>query len=133
MVLVDLIDETFVVCDAEVLAARLHDEELWNTWWPELQLTIFMDRGAAGVRWSISGELFGSSEIWLEPFSDGVIVHYYLRADVPASDEMSGGKRIGERIRGQRAQRWKIHINALKDEIEGGRAPGCPRLVATLD
>ncbi len=66
---------------------------MWHPWWPELQLSIFMDRGDKGVRWSISGALVGSSEIWLEPFADGVIVHYYLRADLPTS---SSARAIGD-------------------------------------
>ena len=132
MPLVDLIDETFVVCDTGVLAARLHDEGLWHAWWPNVQLSVFMDRGEQGIRWSMTGALVGSSEVWLEPFSDGVIVRYYLRADVPTPHPTRARQRWGERLRQQHAQHWKRHVNALKDELEGGRAPGCSRLAAAI-
>ena len=124
MALVDLIDETFVVCEPVVLAARIHDPHMWRTWWPELELTVFMDRGDRGLRWAVAGALVGSCEIWLEPCADGAIVHYYLRADPPMSEQMRDRRRLGERMRRQHARRWKCHVSALKDELEAGRAPG---------
>ena len=92
-----------------------------------------MDRGAAGIRWSVTGALHGSTELWLEPVGDGVVVHYYLRADDGAADPV--GARAGRR-RDARAARpaagparvaWKRCANALKDELEGGRAARQPR------
>jgi hypothetical protein len=124
MPLLDLIDETFVVADPDVVAAAFADERRWREWWPGLQLTVFMDRGREGVRWSVAGELVGSSEVWLEPHSDGVIVHYYVRCD-PAAGRRT--PRAGARLRRRHAVRWKRHVNALKDELEAGRAPGEPR------
>src|SRR3982750_2370520 len=76
-------DETFVVVDPATLAARLRDPALVRRAWPGLDLVVFMDRGDQGIRWSITGDLVGSCEIWLEPYGDGVIVHYFLRADPP--------------------------------------------------
>ena len=132
MPLIDLIDETFIVCDPAALAGRFHDEDRWRLWWPDLELSVFMDRGDKGIRWSVRGALVGSCEVWLEPFADGVIVRYYLRADLPRQEHVPRQHRLAESLRRQRAQRWKSHVNALKDELEGGRAPGRSRLVAAL-
>ena len=69
---VNLVDETYVVVERTRIAAVVADPGRWRQWWPSLELTVFMDRGLDGVRWSITGELVGSAEIWLEPQGDGV-------------------------------------------------------------
>lgn len=135
MPLVDVVDETFVVAAPGVLARRLADPVLWRHWWPRLTLTVFMDRGLEGLRWSVTGELVGSAEVWLEPHADGVIVHFYLRADptVPGS-EVEPPTTVTPRRR-RRAARLaesyrlevKQRVNALKDELEAGRPPGTGR------
>ena len=134
MPLVDLMDETFVVADASVLAARLREPGLVRRAWPGLDLVVFMDRGDAGIRWSITGDLVGSCEIWLEPYGDGVIVHYFLRADPtrrgsrtePRAGAPRKLQREAVRIGREHATRWKAVLHALKDELEAGRAPGEP-------
>ena len=118
----DLVDETYVVADRPLLAKVVADRARWNEWWPELTMAVFMDRGVDGIRWSISGALVGSSEIWLEPVGDGVLLHYYLRAE-PA---LRGRRKI-EKLRKRHAMAWKRSVWALKDELEGDRRPGDPR------
>ena len=81
---VDLVDETFVVADRTLLARQISDPALWLEWWPDLRLSVVTDRGVDGIRWSVSGALSGTAEIWLEPWQDGVIVHWFLRAGVAA-------------------------------------------------
>jgi hypothetical protein len=122
MTSLDLVDETYLVTGRPLLAAVVSDKDRWNQWWPELTLSVFMDRGVDGIRWSISGALIGSSEIWLEPVGDGVLLHYYLRAD-PA---LPGGRKI-DILRSRHARAWKRSVWALKDELEGDRRPGDPR------
>ncbi|CAB4867665.1 MAG: polyketide cyclase / dehydrase and lipid transport [Actinobacteria bacterium] len=122
MTSLDLVDETYLVADRQLLATVVADRARWNEWWPDLTLTVFMDRGVDGIRWSISGTLVGSSEIWLEPVGDGVLLHYYLRAE-PA---LRGLRKI-EKLRSRHAMAWKRSVWALKDELEGDRRPGDPR------
>ena len=132
---VDLVDETFVVVNRERIAAIVADPKRWQMWWPSLSLTVFMDRGIDGVRWSVTGSLVGSSEIWLEPMSDGVLVHYYLRADPtrPGSDiearvlpDSGRGRREIDRLRRRHATSWKAAVWSLKDELEDQRTVGTP-------
>ena len=118
---IDVVDEAFVVADPADLAARLARPELWRDWWPSLELTVFMDRGIKGTRWSISGELHGSMELWLEPWHDGVIVHWYLRAD-PVREGVDP-----KRLRRHYVLAHKRQVNALKNHLESGRLPGEPR------
>lgn len=134
MASVDLVDETFIAAPPEQLAPIVADPARWREWWPDLQLTVFMDRGVAGQRWSVTGALVGSCEIWLEPVLDGTLVHHYLRATPsgnnpheaePLPDTPAGWRRAA-RLREERAKSWKRHIWALKDELEPERAAGMP-------
>jgi hypothetical protein len=121
----DLIDETFVVAAPAEVARAVHDQAQWRRWWPDLDLTVFQDRGEHGVRWNVRGALAGSMEVWLEPHGDGVIVHYYLRCDPPPGRVLRPAAARREVRR--RALRAKRVFWALKDELEAGRAPGEPR------
>ena len=135
MPLVDLIDETFVVSAAATLAARLRDPSVVRRAWPGLDLVVFMDRGDNGIRWTVTGDLVGSCEIWLEPCGDGVIVHYFLRADPtrrgsstePVSGPSGRLQRLAVRVAREHATRWKAVLDGIKDELESGRRVGEPR------
>ncbi len=117
-------DETFIVADPAALAARLRDPAVVRRAWPGLDLVVFMDRGDQGIRWSVTGDLVGSCEIWLEPFGDGVIVHYFLRADPGRSGRPRRLHRRAIRIGRDHATRWKAVLHAVKDELEQGRPAG---------
>ncbi len=135
MTAVDLVDETYVVADRPTVAALVADPARWRAWWPDLALTVFMDRGLDGIRWSVTGRWVGSLEIWLEEVGDGVLVHHYARLDPadPASGDAgplpadAAGRRRAARARAARARAWKRTVWALKDELERGRAAGLPR------
>jgi hypothetical protein len=118
---IDIADETFIVAAPAVIAARVSDPALWRAWWPELTLTVEQDRGVQGLRWSLSGKLSGTAEIWLEPWRDGVIVHWFVRA----TDAHSG--QDGSSVRESMIRAHKRRIHALKDEIERTRPAGMPR------
>ena len=136
---VDLVDETFVVADRTLLARQISDPALWLEWWPDLRLSVVTDRGVAGIRWSVSGALSGTAEIWLEPWQDGVIVHWFLRAGLPPRGSRDTGlpprgsvgsgsltERECARLRQRYATAFKRRIHALKDDLERRRPPGCP-------
>ena len=125
---IDLVDETFVAADPARVVAVVADPTSWLRWWPDLELTVFMDRGSQGLRWNVRGALHGSSEIWVEPVGDGAVLHYYLRAE-PAAGPLPDtvpGRRAADRARRSRAVRWKRHTWELKDLLEGARRPGTP-------
>ncbi len=130
---IDLVDETFIAADPARVAAVVADQRRWREWFPGLKLTVFMDRGIQGIRWSVTGSFVGSTEIWLEEFSDGVILHYYLRVEptrsgtdstpVPYPDTPAGF-RAAAKERVKAAHRGKQVFWALKDELEGSREVG---------
>ena len=135
---VDLVDETLVVADRAALASVVADPDRWRGWWPDLEVTVFMDRGIDGMRWSARGSWVGSVEIWLEPHGDGVLLHHYQRLDpvdprtgAPRAEPVDlVGWRRAARERDRRARAWKRQVWALKDELEAGRAAGEPRVSA---
>jgi hypothetical protein len=133
--MVDLIDETFVVAEPARVAAALHDPALWRRLWPRLDLVVFQDRGDQGLRFTVTGDLVGTNEFWVEPYADGAVIHYYCRCDVTrrgsATEPVTGSPRrlLRTALRAMRehATTTKAGLNTLKDELEGGRRPGTPR------
>lgn len=130
---IDLHDETFVVASPADVARRLADPRLWARWWPALELTVSEDRGVEGLRWTVAGELTGSAEIWLDPWRDGVIVHWFLRADPVTRTRVRSvrARQLPSRTlqcrRRAFADAYKRHIHAFKDQVESGRPAGVPR------
>jgi hypothetical protein len=134
--LVDLIDESYIVADPATVAAAVRDPRRLAAWWPDLELAVFQDRGAAGLRWTVTGALVGTAEVWLEPWKDGVVVHVYLRVDPTARGSATarwlprspaGAQRRAVRESQGRAKAIKAGVWALKDELEGERPAGCAR------
>ncbi|NDH19244.1 MAG: hypothetical protein EBY51_07750 [Actinobacteria bacterium] len=95
--------------------------------WPSLTLEVYMDRGWDGMRWTVTGDVVGSAEIWLEEHTPGVLLHHYLRADPTRPGSAYEPRAVGS---GRRAQRqiarlrrryvhaWKKIAWSLKDELE---------------
>ncbi|SDU65781.1 hypothetical protein [Jiangella alkaliphila] len=119
---IDLMDDTFVVAERAELAAYVRDPAVARAWWPRLTLAVHQDRGLEGVRWTVAGELTGSTELWLERWGDGVVVHWFLRAD-PASPRARP-----DRLARRYTVAFKARIHELKDRLEHGRPAGVPRL-----
>lgn len=128
---IDLIDETFVVAAPAAVAAAVHDAARTATWWPDLELTVFQDRGVDGVRWTATGAMVGTAEIWLQAFGDGTLLHVFLRCDVTRRGSATTPMPLTRRraLRAARDRAWQIKqwSWALKRELEGGRAAGEPR------
>jgi hypothetical protein len=125
---VDVVDETFLTVPPSRLAREFADPDGWRGLWPDLRLSVVTDRGDKGIRWTVSGAMVGSMEIWLEAVLDGTVLHYYLRAD-PADREgrpvaLPVRRASAEAARRQRAA--KAVALALKDRLEAGRPAGEP-------
>ncbi len=131
----DLAEDTFVVADPRRVASVVADPDQWARWWPELELTVFQDRGEKGIRWTATGALVGSCEIWVEPWGDGAIVHYYLRADPTCRGSATSVRSLSPRQRIVVTRRWvtrtRATMNGLKDALEDGRLAGHPRVLTT--
>jgi hypothetical protein len=119
---VDVVDETFLAVAPSVVAAAFADQRAWRGFWPDLILEVYADRGIEGLRWTVRGALTGSMEVWLEPMLDGTLLHYFLRAELPACTRPRDAQREIER----RQLAAKIIALDLKTVLEDGRRPGCP-------
>jgi hypothetical protein len=124
---VDLVDDTFVACAPATVAEAVADPARWSVWWPDLRVTTTRDRGDKGRQWAVQGALVGTAEVWLEPWWDGVVLHFYLRAHPESrlGPDASDPRRAA-RLRQSRAQLWKRQVHRLKDELEHGRRAGEP-------
>jgi len=120
----DLVDETFVVAAPAAVAAVVRDPDRWPVWWPDLRLSVFQDRGDAGVRWNVRGALTGSMEVWLEPCLDGVLLHHYMRCDRGDGRPVSrkDGHHLGEAV--SRGRGSEHHDRGADQTEEEGPGPG---------
>ena len=128
-VAIDIADDTYIVANISRVSAVFRDEARWRTWWPDRLLTVYNDRGEKGLRWTVTGEFIGSSEVWLEQAHAGVIVHYYLRVDPTVEGsttqrrEFTGSpraQRYVSKIRHRQVTSWKKIIWQIKDDLELG-------------
>jgi hypothetical protein len=81
---IQIADETFVAADGARVGAAVADRSSWRRWWPDLRLQVVEDRAEKGIRWTVTGALTGTMEVWLEPMMeglDGVVLHYFLHAE----------------------------------------------------
>ncbi len=78
---IQVADQTFLAADPAEVGRAVADPASWRRWWPDLQLNVVEDRGASGLRWTVTGALTGTMEVWLQPLLDGVLLNYFLHAE----------------------------------------------------
>jgi len=81
---IQVADETFIAADPTSVGDAVADPASWCRWWPDLRLTVVEDRGELGQRWTVTGALIGTMEVWLEKVRTGpggVVLHYFLHAE----------------------------------------------------
>lgn len=127
---VDLIEETFLAASPARVAATVRDPAFAPALWPDLRVAVLTDRGDAGIRWTATGALVGSCEVWLEPYADGVIAHTYVRADVTRTGSATEPAPLPWRRAAAEHRRRARHAKGVwwgvKDRLESGRRPGEP-------
>ncbi len=121
---IQVADQTFIAAPPERVAELLSSRAQWRRWWRDLQLEVREDRGPAGFRWGVSGNLVGTMEVWLEPVMDGAIVHYFLHAEpVGVSPSGLADLDLAAMNRARRVD-GKVMSFELKRELEAGRPAG---------
>jgi len=131
--MIDIADDTVIYASTTELISIIREQSTWVRWWPDLTLQVYGDRGEKGLRWTVTGALVGSSEIWLESIevaSAGevaTIVHYYLRANPTRSGSeihsrnmtnSARERREIHKLRDRHVIAWKRNVWALKDSLE---------------
>lgn len=115
---IQIADQTFVAAPGAAVAEILSGPNNWRRWWPDLTLDVREDRADKGIRWSVTGALTGTMEVWLEPSLDGVILHYFLHAEPKSPIRDLAAANRTRRVAG------KNMSFEIKTRLESGRAAG---------
>jgi hypothetical protein len=121
---IQVADETFVAMDGATVGAAVSQAARWRRWWPDLQLQVVEQRGEAGIRWTVTGALTGTMEIWLEPMLDGVILHYFLHAEPSGAAAWQLAKMNLVKVTHRRRVAGKRMAFEVKAELERSRPVG---------
>ena len=117
-------DQTFIAAPPASVAESIGVVSKWRRWWPDLQISVREDRGEKGIRWTVTGALTGTMEVWLEPELDGTIVHYFLHAEPTGAGPAELAELdLGALTRARRVA-GKVMAFGTKRELEAGRPAG---------
>lgn len=125
---IQIADETFVCADPVDVGAAVADPANWRKWWPDLRLTVVEDRGASGHRWTVTGAVTGTMEVWLEPTLDGVILHYFVHAEPSAVTARELSRMDLAKMNHARRVAGKDMAFGIKQRLEESRPVGVSRL-----
>ena len=125
---IQIADETFVAADPVEVGKAVADAASWLRWWPDLRLTVIEDRADKGHRWTVTGALTGTMEIWLEPVLDGVVLHYFLHAEPAGVASWQLAKMNLAKLNHARRIAGKEMAFEVKRMLEASRPLGTPRL-----
>lgn len=125
---IQIADETFVCADLAAVGAAVANQSSWRRWWPDLKLTVVEDRGPAGQRWTVTGALTGTMEVWLEAVMDGVVLHYFLHAEPTGVTGAALAELNLAQLNHRRRVAGKNMAFEIKNDLERTRPVGVSRL-----
>ena len=121
---IQVADETFVAASPAAVGRAVGDRAGWRRWFPDLLLEVVEDRAEKGVRWTVTGPLTGTMEIWLEPVLDGVLLHYFLHAEPAGVAAWELAKMNLAKITHRRRVAGKRMAFEVKTTLEAARPVG---------
>jgi hypothetical protein len=125
---IQIADETFVCADPVDVGAAVGEPTSWRRWWPDLRLTVIEDRGPMGHRWTVTGALTGTMEVWLQPVLDGVILHYFVHAEPSGATARELARMDLAKVNHRRRVAGKNMAFEVKRKLEETRPVGVSRL-----
>ncbi|MGP4054228.1 polyketide cyclase / dehydrase and lipid transport [Mycobacterium sp. 4D054] len=125
---IQIADETFIAADPVAVGQAVADKASWSRWWPDLRLVVAQDRAEQGQRWTVTGALTGTMEVWLEQMLDGVILHYFLHAEPSAVAAHDLAKMNLAKMNHRRRVAGKEMAFEIKRRLEADRPVGVSRL-----
>jgi hypothetical protein len=126
---IQIADVTFVAADPADVGRAVADRTSWQRWWPDLRLQVVEDRGAQGHRWTVTGAVTGTMEIWLEPSLDGVLLHYFLHAEPAGVTARQLAKLNLAKLNHSRRVAGKRMAFEVKSTLEADRPVGVGRQI----
>jgi hypothetical protein len=124
---IQIADQTFVAADPADVGRAVSDPASWRRWWSDLYLHVVEDRADKGIRWTVTGALTGTMEIWLEPMLDGVILHYFVHAEPAGAAAWELAAMDLAKVTHQRRVAGKRMAFEVKARLEASRPVGTPR------
>jgi len=124
---IQIADETFVAADPVEVGRAVADPASWSRWWPDLRLVVVEDRGEAGQRWTVTGALTGTMEVWLEKVLDGVVLHYFVHAEPSGAAAHELAKMKLPKMNHRRRVAGKDMAFEIKRRLEASRPVGVSR------
>lgn len=125
---IQIADETFVCADPVDVGSAVADPSNWRRWWPDLRLKVIEDRGPMGHRWTVTGALTGTMEVWLEAVMDGVVLHYFLHAEPSGAAAWELARLDLPKLNHRRRVAGKKMAFEVKRKLEETRPVGVSRL-----
>jgi hypothetical protein len=125
---IQVADQTFVTADPADVGRAVSDAVSWRRWWPDLRLEVVEDRHDKGIRWTVTGAVTGTMEVWLEPMLDGVILNYFLHAEPAGAAAWQLARMDLARITHRRRVAGKQMAFEVKTALERTRPVGASRL-----
>ena len=124
---IQVADQTFVAAAPADVGRAVADPASWRRWWPDLRLNVVEERGEKGIRWTVTGALTGTMEVWLEPMLDGVILNYFLHAEPAGAAAWQLAKMNLAKNNHERRVAGKRMAFEVKATLERLRPIGTPR------
>src|SRR6201998_688455 len=121
-------DQTFVAADPADVGRAVSDAASCGRWCADLRLEVVEDRHDKGIRWTVTGALTGSMEVWLEPMLDGVILNYFLHAEPAGAAAWQLARMDLAKITHRRRVAGKQMAFEVKAALERTRPVGASRL-----
>jgi hypothetical protein len=125
---IQVADQTFVAAAPADVGRAVSDAASWRRWWPDLRLEVVEDRHDKGIRWTVTGALTGTMEVWLEPMLDGVILNYFLHAEPAGAAAWELARMDLAKITHRRRVAGKQMAFEVKAALERTRPLGASRL-----
>jgi hypothetical protein len=125
---IQIADETFVAADPADIGRAVSDPSSWRRWWPDLALEVVEDRRDKGIRWTVTGALTGTMEVWLEPMLDGALLHYFLHAEPAGAAAWQLARMNLAKVNQRRRVAGKRMAFEVKTRLERSRPVGVLRL-----
>lgn len=121
---IQVADETFVAAAPATVGRAVGDPADWRRWFADLSLVVVEDRAEKGVRWTVSGPLTGTMEIWLEPILDGVMLHYFLHAEPAVAADAQRPRENTAAMTHHRRVAGRRMAFEIKNRLEASRPVG---------
>lgn len=121
---IQVADETFIAADPAAVGGAVGDRSAWRRWFADLMLEVVEDRTDKGVRWTVTGPLTGTMEIWLQPMLDGVVLHYFLHAEPTTAAGRKPTRPTLASMNHQRRVAGKRMAFEIKNTLEATRPVG---------